>query len=298
MILRTAAAVWLLSVVAGVADAQDVIRLGSGPPTASAIPTRPEKEYFSKSINTEVVTNVSQPTLTVYAPAPSTANGTAVIICPGGGFYILGINHEGVDVAKWLNARGVTAFVLKYRLVPTGEDGVADLLAVLGDPLDVRKLDGKIAAVVPLAVADGLAAVGYVRSHAAELGIAPDRVGIMGFSAGGTVAAAVALQYRAGTRPDFVAPIYPYMGVVKKVRVPNDAPPMFVAAAADDELRLVPDSTSLFERWLAAGKSAELHIYAKGGHGFGLREQKLPTDQWIERFADWLGVQGLLKPHP
>jgi acetyl esterase/lipase len=298
VIVRTVAAAGLLSVVAGVAAAQDVIRLGSGPPTASVISTRPEKEYFSQLINTEVVTNVSQPTLTVYAPAPSTANGTAVIICPGGGFYILGIKHEGVDVAKWLNARGITAFVLKYRLVPTGEDGVADLLGVLGDPPDLRKLDGKIALVVPLAVADGLAAVGYVRSHAAEFGIAPDRVGIMGFSAGGTVAAAVAFQYRARTRPDFVAPIYPYMGVVKEVPVPNDAPPLFVAAAADDQLRLAPDSTRLFERWLAAGKSAELHIYAKGGHGFGLREQKLPTDQWIERFADWLGVQGLLKSHP
>lgn len=295
--MRTLAVAGLL-IVAGVADAQNIIRLDSESPTASVISTRPEREYFSQLINTEVVTNVSQPTLTVHAPAPSTANGTAVVICPGGGFYVLALNHEGVDVAKWLNARGVTAFVLKYRLVPTGEDGVAEMLEVLGEQRDVSKLDVKIAPVVPLAVADGLAAVGYVRSHAAAFGVAPDRIGIMGFSAGGTVAAAVAFQYRAETRPDFVAPIYPYMGVVKKVPVPNDAPPMFLAAAADDQLRLAPDSTSLFETWLAAGKSAELHIYAKGGHGFGMREQKLPTDQWIERFGDWLGVQGLLRPRP
>jgi acetyl esterase/lipase len=117
----------------------------------------------------------------------------------------------------------------------------------------------------------------------------------MGFSAGGTVTASVTFQYTADTRPDFVAPIYAYMGAVKAADVPKDAPPMFIVAATDDQLGLAPDSVKLYSQWIAAKKSAEMHLYAKGGHGFGMRKQNLPTDQWIERFGEWLGVQGLLK---
>ncbi|MFN8000244.1 MAG: dienelactone hydrolase family protein [Acidobacteriota bacterium] len=107
--------------------------------------------------------------------------------------------------------------------------------------------------------------------------------------------ASVAFQYAAATRPDFVAPIYAYMGAVKPASVPQDAPPMFIVAATDDQLGLAPDSVKLYSQWIAAKKPAELHLYAKGGHGFGMRKQNLPTDQWIERFGEWLGVQGLLK---
>jgi len=119
VIVRILAAAWLLMVLASLADAQTIIPLDTGSPNTAVIWTRPEREYFSQLANAEFVTNVSKPTLTVYAPPPSTANGTAVVICPGGGFHVLAINHEGVDVARWLNARGVTAFVLKYRL-PVG----------------------------------------------------------------------------------------------------------------------------------------------------------------------------------
>jgi acetyl esterase/lipase len=240
-----------------------------------------------------VVTNVSQPTLTVYAAAPAVANGTAVVIAPGGGFHALSINSEGVDVAKWLTARGVTAFVLKYRLVPTGDDGVQEFVAKFRDR---KKMDEDNAAVIPLAIADGLAAVTYVRKHATELGISPARIGLMGFSAGGTVTSAVAFNYTAESRPDFVVPIYAYLAPVKETAVPKDAPPMFVAAATDDQFGLAPDSISLYNKWQAAGKSVELHMYSKGGHGFGMKKQNLPSDQWIDRFGDWLQVQGLLKP--
>jgi acetyl esterase/lipase len=289
---KTAAMIGLLLLLAGAANAQKVVRLYPGAAPGSEKWTHGEKEYFSTVWNTQVVTNVSQPTLTVYAPDPAIANGTSVIICPGGGFHALSINSEGIDVAKWLNAKGVTAFVLKYRLVPTGEDGVKDLMAKITDR---KKMDEDNAAVVPMSVADGFAAVSYVRKHAAEFGISPTRIGLMGFSAGGTVTASVALNYTAENRPDFVAPIYAYMGAVKERALPNDAPPLFVAAATDDQLGLAPDSVSLYNKWLAGKKSAELHLYSKGGHGFGMRKQNLPSDHWIERFGDWLQAQGLLK---
>lgn len=292
MKLKALSLLGLMLALASAANAQKVIPLYSGAAPGSEKWTHQEKEYFSPLWNTQVVTNVVNPTLTVYAPDATTANGTAIIICPGGGFHALSINSEGVDVAKWLAAKGVTTFVLKYRLVPTGEDGVKELMGKMVNP---KKFNEDNAVVVPLAVADGLAAVSYVRKHAAEFSISPNRIGLMGFSAGGTVTASVAFQYSAESRPDFAAPIYPYMGAVKEAPVPADAPPLFVLAATDDQLGLAPDSVHLYSKWLAAKKPAELHLYSKGGHGFGMRKQNLPSDQWIERFGDWLSLQGLLK---
>jgi acetyl esterase/lipase len=272
------------------ARSQEVIRLYPGPVPASEKWTHEEREYFSPLFNTQVVTNVSQPTLTHYAPASGSANGTSIIICPGGGFHALSINSEGTEVARWLNAKGVTGFVLKYRLVRTGKDGVVEML---GKNREKMKEDMKSASA--LAEADGTAAVKYVRDHASELGVSPHRIGLMGFSAGGTVTAAVALHHVAENRPDFVAPIYPYLGVIGEFDVPKDAPPLFVVAASDDPLGLAGDSLSIYSKWLAAKKPAELHLYSKGGHGFGMKKQRLPSDHWIERFGDWLDVQGLLK---
>jgi acetyl esterase/lipase len=289
--LKAIFTIMFILTVAGFANAQKVIPLYSGAAPGSEKWTNPEKEYFSTVFNTQVVTNVTQPTLTAYLPAQGSANGTGVIVCPGGGFYAHSINSEGVDVAKWLAARGVAAFVLKYRLVQTGEDGTKELMAIIADR---KKFDQEIAVVVPLAVTDGLTAVSYVRDHAAEFGVSPERVGIIGFSAGGTVSTAVAFQYSAESRPAFVGSIYTYMAAVKTADVKSDAPPLFVAAATNDGL--APDSVNLYSKWIAAGKSAEIHIYSKGGHGFGMRKQNLPTDQWIDRFGEWLGVQGLLRP--
>jgi acetyl esterase/lipase len=278
-------------VLASAAQAQKVIRLYEGAAPGSESWNQQEKEYFSKAWNTQVVTNVTVPTLTVYAPDAGAANGTGVVICPGGGFLALSINSEGIDVAKWLAAKGVTAFVLKYRLFPTGEDGTTEFMTRLATP---KKLEEVTTTTVPLAVADATAAVSYVRKHAAEFGVSPTRIGLMGFSAGGTITGAVAFGYTAESRPDFVAPIYAYMGAVKAADVPNDAPPMFIAAASDDQLGLAPDSVHLYEKSLAAKKPVELHMYSKGGHGFGMRKQELPSDHWIERFGDWLRLQGLL----
>jgi acetyl esterase/lipase len=140
-----------------------------------------------------------------------------------------------------------------------------------------------------------MAAVAYVRQHAADWGVSPERVGIMGFSAGGTVAAGVAFRYAPDGRPAFVAVIYGAAGRLIDAPVPTDAPPMFIAAATDDNLGLAPDSVALYEKWTSAHKPAELHMYEKGGHGFGMRKQTLPTDHWIERFTDWLELLGWLK---
>jgi acetyl esterase/lipase len=148
--------------------------------------------------------------------------------------------------------------------------------------------------VIPFAGADGLAAVRYVRQHAEDFGIAKDRIGFMGFSAGGAVTAFVTFNYDPENRPDFVALIYAGLGRFQDVVVPEDAPPMFVAAATNDQLGLAKDSLALYSKWLAAGKSAEVHIYSRGGHAFGMRKQNLPSDDWIERFGEWLAVEGLL----
>jgi acetyl esterase/lipase len=271
--------------------AQEVVPLYPGPAPGSTQENYPEKEYFSKTWNTNVVTNVTKPSLTVFKPSQDLKNGTAVVICPGGGFMALSIDSEGYDVAKYLAARGVTAFVLKYRLAHTGDDATQEFLTLFEDKQKFGEMLGKVE---PLAVADGLAAVTYVRQHAAEWGVSPDRVGIIGFSAGGAVTVGVAFHYAPEGRPVFVAPIYAG-GMPKDAAVPADAPPMFVAAATDDQLGLAPESVALYEKWTGAHKSAELHIYARGGHGFGMRQQKLPTDHWIDRFADWLELQGWLK---
>ncbi|MBS1787759.1 MAG: alpha/beta hydrolase [Acidobacteria bacterium] len=294
MKLRIIVVTALLLLLNNAVLAQKVIQLYPGAAPGSEQWKHQEKEYFSPIWNTQVVTNVINPTLTVFSPQADQANGTAVIICPGGAFHALSINSEGVEVAKWLATRGVTAFVLKYRLVQTGEDGVKEVMAKMGKITRIN-IDDNNVDVVPLAAADGLAAVGYVRKHAAEFGVVPNRIGIMGFSAGGTVTASVAYQYSAETRPDFVAPIYLALGPVKPAEVPKDAPPMFIVAATDDQLGLAPDSVTIYNQWTAAKKSAEMHLYSKGGHGFGMRRQNLPSDQWIDRFGDWLAAQGLLK---
>jgi acetyl esterase/lipase len=269
---------------------EKVLRLYEGPAPGSENWTHTEQESRSNLWNGHIVFNVVNPTLTMFRPDAAKANGTAAIICPGGAFFALSIDSEGCNVARWLNEQGVTCFVLKYRLVECKTDDPTRELMTRG------KLDPLVEPIVKLALADGLAAVGLVRKHATEYGINPKRIGIIGFSAGGTVAASVAYNYSPETRPDFVAPIYlAYNWTIKPSGVPADAPPMFILAATDDPLKLAPHSLDLYKDWTAAKKPAELHLFATGGHGFGMKKQNLPTDRWIERFADWLDMQGLLK---
>jgi acetyl esterase/lipase len=279
--------------LAGVASTQQkVIQLYNGAAPGSEKWNWDEKVNDKNMWNTRVVYNVSHPTLTVFTPDASIANGTAAIICPGGAFFALSINSEGFDVANWLVKKGVTCFVLKYRLGHSlTEDPVKEVMEKNGK----KEFEEQTAAVIPLCIADGKAAIAYVRKHAAEYKVSPDRIGIIGFSAGGTVTASAAFNYTAENRPDFVAPIYAYFPASMQTDVPNDAPPMFLAAASDDQLGLAPHSVDLYNKWVSSKHSAELHLYAKGGHGFGMRTQNIPTDTWIDRFGDWLNTQGFLK---
>lgn len=264
-----------------------VIRLYPGSAPGSEGWTQREYVKSMPSWYGRAAFNVTDPTLTVFVPEPGKANGMAMLICPGGGFVGLSIDNEGADVARWLAARGVTCFMLKYRVLASPPDNPEATYAGLAR----EEVAARVAQVLPLAHADALNAMRYVRSRAAEHGIDPARIGIMGFSAGGALAASVAFVHDAESRPDFVAPIYLQYEWVLKAPVPGDAAPMFLAAASDDELWLGPHSVRLYTDWIDAGKSAELHMYERGGHGFAMRKQGLPVDAWIEQCWEWLVVR-------
>jgi lysophospholipase L1-like esterase len=220
------------------------------------------------------------------------ATGTAVVIAPGGAFHALSINNEGFDVARWLVKKGVTCFVLKYRLARSlTTDPIAEMTAKWGKP----EFNDAIKATIPLCVADGKNAIAYVRSHANEYDVDPGKIGIIGFSAGGTVAASAAFNYSAENRPDFVAPVYPFFPPEMVTKIATDAPPMFITAATDDGLNLAPHSANLYQQWLTAKRPAEIHMYSRGDHGFGMKVQHLPSDTWIDRFGDWLRLNNYLK---
>jgi acetyl esterase/lipase len=241
-----------------------------------------------RGFDATVVRNVSQPTLTAFLPDPAASTGSSVIICPGGGFHFLSMASEGIEVARWLASHGVAAFVLKYRLVPTPastEDFMAQVQRIFVDVPWVRSLSRQYA---PLAIADGRQAVTLLRLHAAEWGVATDRIGMLGFSAGGRVTAGVALEHDTASRPDFAAVIYGALW--DKLEVPSDAPPLFTLVANDDAVA-VADCLDLFAAWRSAEHPAELHVFSEGGHGFGMNQQGLPSDRWIELFERWLRAQ-------
>ena len=282
----------LLIFLGQIGFSQKEIQLYQGKPKGSENWTWNEQLNIKNMFGTEVVYNVSQPTITAYLPDVANATGTAVIIAPGGGFHTLSINSEGVDVAKYLNSKGVAAFVLKYRLVHSlSEDPVKELMAKMGTP----QLDKDNASVVPLALQDGLEAMKYVRSHAKDFNINTSRIGFMGFSAGGTVTMSVIYNATDENRPNFIAPIYAYAGAIIGSEIPKVNTPIFIAVAGNDQLGLTPQSVDIYKKWFEAKQPAELHIYEKGGHGFGMRKNNLPTDTWYERFGEWLKMQGYLK---
>jgi len=233
-----------------------------------------------------VVRNVRDPTLTVFLPAPSEATGAGIVICPGGGYHLLSIEMEGTDVARWLASRGIAAFVLKYRLVQTGNDFPDVVWKHLEDD---RLMSRLLDTLRPMIRADGCEALRIVRSRAEEWGVDRHRIGLIGFSAGSTVTVEVALNHDAETRPDFAGAIY-HAGHAD-ARVPDDAAPLFILCAADDGMA-TPLCLDLFTTWRDSGHAAELHVYAGGGHGFGMRTTNAPTDGWIERFYDWLRHSG------
>ncbi|MGB5238908.1 MAG: alpha/beta hydrolase [Flavobacteriaceae bacterium] len=238
-------------------------------------------EFYYNDWKTEVITNVSSPHLEVFTPDPMLANGTSVIIAPGGGLLAHSIEKEGRQVARWLNLKGITAFVLQYRLLPMGKDG---LDAEKKDETEIIKM---VSAVLPLSIEDGKNAVAYVRENADRWDLDKKRIGFMGFSAGGAVTMGVALQSAEEQLPDFIVPVYPWMNVIGEYMIPEVVPPMLVICASDDPLMIGPDSITLYSRWIDEGGLAGIHMYSKGGHGFGMATQGLPSDSWIERFYEW-----------
>ena len=228
------------------------------------------------------VRNVVRPTIEPFLP--HRGGGPAAIVCPGGGFHFLSIESEGTRVAEWLRDRGVAAFLLRYRLAetPAADAAFADAIRNLIDR------GAEMDAARPLGVADAREALRLVRERAASWRVDAARVGLVGFSAGGMIAAGVAVDPDPSRRPAFAAVIYgaPFDGV----DVPADAPPLFQVVAADDFL--VDRCRELDDRWRWAGRSAELHLYARGGHGFGTNRRGLPIDGWIERLWEWMAAEG------
>jgi len=223
-----------------------------------------------------VIMNVVTPTLTAFLPKKTNATGASVIIAPGGGFVALAIDREGSSVARWLQERGVAAFVLKYRTVEKRGDGIP-------------AMDQDMAA--QCGIADGIQAVKLVRQHAKEWGVAPDKVGFLGFSAGAMVASGTVLQAAAAARPDFAGFIYggPF-GVMPPI--PARLPPLFLAWAQDDDVAL-GFILRFRDALTSAGHKPDVHVFSAGGHGFGMHQQGTSSDRWIDAFYNWLRAQKL-----
>jgi acetyl esterase/lipase len=275
---------------------------GSGIPPGSETWTWSEQSMQdpNSSFPNEMVRNVVIPTVTMFKPALDTANGTAVIVAPGGAFHFLMMNHEGYDVARWLTNFGVTAFVLKYRVQHSPEND-AEMPAFLDELWEKLPHPDHMEVNPPMTYPpaeearlwgeeDGRQAIRFVRQHAAEWDIHPNRIGIMGFSAGGGIAINAILERDSRSRPDFAAGIYPGYRIVTPV--PDDASPLFIVIADDDAAIAPISSARLYEDWHKARKSIELHIFANGGHGFGMRKQNLLSDIWVDLFKNWMASQG------
>jgi len=286
------------------ADAPQVVEIWPGNPPDEPGTIGAEKTVMSPKLDRKIVevtdstrmlTNVTKPALTIYRPAKEKDTGTAMLICPGGGYWNLYWQLEGEEVAAWLNSLGVTGIILKYR-VPRRPDDVR------GEP--ARR---------PLQ--DSQRAVSLVRSKAKEWGIAPNRIGIVGFSAGGHLAIATATSFdrrtyepiddvdKVSCRPDFAVPVYSgYLkakdreGIANGLRVPVDTPPVFLAHGGADIESDPEHSVAMYVALKRAGVPTELHIYAGAAHDFGVRKSDQPCTTWTRSCADWLRHQGFLKP--
>lgn len=269
----------------------EAIVLGTGPLPGASTP-----ESWYRQYDRNFARNVTVATLTPFLPEPSKATGTAVIIAPGGGFRTLSMENEGSDVARALAARGVAAFVLKYRLNPTPADMTAferSMAAMFADAGQRRTQPNATRDTPSLGpqLADSRAAFALVRKRAAEWHVDPNRIGMVGFSAGAMLTLQTALQ-PPDLKPAFVGIIY---GPLQSVTAPAEAPPMFVALAADDPIFGGRDF-GLVQSWIAAKRPVEFHLYERGGHGFGMYQKTTTSTGWFDAFVSWLGMHGYLAP--
>ncbi|HWD99792.1 MAG TPA: alpha/beta hydrolase [Bryobacteraceae bacterium] len=267
-----------LTFAAAVCACPQTVKIWPGRAPGSENWTQQERVERNTPLGT-VIFNVVEPTLTAFLPERSRATGTGIIVAPGGAFVALAIDLEANTVARWLQGKGIAAFVLKYRIVEKRQEGI---------PAINMDEAGKYG------IADGIEALKLVRRHAAEWGVSPDRIGFMGFSAGAMVTSGVLLQSDAAARPNFAAPIYggPF-GVMPPI--PGNLPPVFMAWAQDDTVAGAAVA-KFYDALRAAGNKPEAHIFSTGGHGFGMRKQGTTSDHWIDEFYFWLEARGLTKP--
>jgi endo-1,4-beta-xylanase len=247
--------------------------------------TNAESVRIAEPTGDHVITDVHKPSITVYLPSPDKATGAAVLVIPGGGHREIWIDHEGYNVARWLSDHGVAAFVLKYRLA---------------------KATNSTYTVDRDEVADTQRAIRLVRSRADSWQIDPQRIGVMGFSAGGELAFLAGMRYDNGTagspdpiqrqssRPDFQALIYP--GNLSRIKVSSKSPPAFLACGANDRPDISEGLPKVYLKFKQAKVPVELHIYSGVGHGFGLRPTNTgAVSKWLDLFDEWLGQNGFLK---
>lgn len=239
--------------------------------------------------------NVTVATLTPFLPDPAKATGTAIVVAPGGGFRTLSMSNEGWDVARALADQGVAAFVLKYRLNQTPADMAAFEQSMRemfsGAARPARPAPEEMMARIAPQIADARAAFAMIRRRAPEWRIDADRIGMVGFSAGAMLTMATALNGQ-DAKPAFIGNIYGPLGAMTP---PTDAPPLFVALAADDPL-LGNTGYGLIDSWRTAKRPVEFHLYEQGGHGFGMYQKKTTSTGWFGAFSRWLGMHGYLKP--
>ena len=270
-------------------DQPGAIVLGTGPLPGATAPETWHRQYGKLFAR-----NVTIATLTPFLPDPARATGAAVIVAPGGGFRTLSMENEGGDVARALAARGIAAFVLKYRLNPTpadmGEFARAMREMFSGGRPPRTTPEQQIAALAPQ-LADARAAFALIRAHARDWRIDPARIGMVGFSAGAMLTLATTLSDREA-RPAFIGIIY---GPLAPVAVPADAPPLFIALAADDPF-FGNGGFGLIESWRAAHRPVEFHLYEQGGNGFGMYQKETTSTGWFDAFARWLGMHGFARP--
>jgi acetyl esterase/lipase len=240
------------------------------------------KGYFTDKHNFQ---NISIPTIQVFLPKGNLNTKTAMIVCPGGGMRANAIHHEGFDVAKALNKKGVAAFVLKYRLVPIHLIGKNE---GLDHPYSKEKKQ------LAYGHLDALNAIAHVRVNALKYEINPEKIGIMGFSAGGAVTMEATYKSSEKNRPNFIAPIYPWMNIVDNQEPPAYGPPIFIVCTTEDAFKLAIPSAKIYTDWAEKNYISELHLYHHGKHGFGMRKINYPVDNWFDNMVDWIDAIGML----
>ena len=250
--------------------------------------------YGQLHMENDIVRNVTRPTITPYLPNPAKATGAGVVVAPGGAFLQLSMVSEGEEIARWLAAQGIAAFVLKYRLNESPRDAKA-YGTFMGQRMAQATKPGAVDQIKePRATQDALTALAMIRSRAKEFRVDPARVGMIGFSAGAMTALSAALEGQGDARPAFIGYIY---GPMTAVTVPADAPPMFAAIAMDDGL-FKKQGFAIADAWRNARRPVELHAYERGDHGFGAGRPGTTSTGVLPQFADWLRMHGWLTAAP